>query len=579
MKVLILDAHSNAALCVLQSLGRAGHRTYLAGSDPGSVAWSSRYVRTLLIYPDPFAESDAFKRWVVDLQAAEGFDFVLPVTDQTIYPLMELRRESDLGQTLVLPTDESFPWVFDKARTAELARSCDVPLPPSVEVAAEDGDLDRFDSFPLFVKPVRSKVWREGEGRSLSPRLVRDAAELRRTVGRLLRYGPVSVQEHVRGAGVGIGVLCDRGEILSSFAYRRIHEYPLTGGASTYRVSIERPRHMMQAAEHMLGKIAWSGPAMVEFKEDEGRYWLMEINGRFWGSLPLPYLCGVDFPRDLIDWLANRRRPVPGDYRVGLFVRNVSGDIAWFKQNLRADRRDPCLLTRPVGATVREGLRILAGRERWDHASARDPIPILTILGRTATRELRLVASRLRTRRILRAAPSRTRRVLRKRNVRRILILCHGNICRSPLAERYLRGLLGEHEYEIVSAGFHGRPGRGSPDRFLELAGSAGVALHDHRSRVVDRELVRWADAVVIMDRQNWQSMCEFDRHTMSKVVWLGCLRGNGQLEIQDPYNGSDAVMVETIAEVKRCTEALASRLRANLHSSPGTAAEGRETC
>ena len=116
---------------------------------------------------------------------------------------------------------------------------------------------------------------------------------------------------------------------------------------------------------------------MVEFKVnfDSKRWVLMEINGRFWGSLPLAVLAGADFPRFLYEMLVKGRRSFPSSFRVGLYARNMLADIGWMRANLRADRRDPLLMTRPLPTVAGEFVRLLTGRERWDTLTLDDPHP------------------------------------------------------------------------------------------------------------------------------------------------------------------------------------------------------------
>jgi predicted ATP-grasp superfamily ATP-dependent carboligase len=53
----------------------------------------------------------------------------------------------------------------------------------------------------------------------------------------------------------------------------------------------------MDLSEALLAALGWQGPAMVEYRFDpeSGTYWLMEVNGRFWGSIPLAWHCGAHF--------------------------------------------------------------------------------------------------------------------------------------------------------------------------------------------------------------------------------------------------------------------------------------------
>ena len=84
-----------------------------------------------------------------------------------------------------------------------------------------------------------------------------------------------------------------------AFQHRRIHEWPPEGGVSTVCASVPLDQHTEQRAKSqaLLASIGWEGPAMVEYRFDAptDKYWLMEINGRFWGSLPLARHAGAEF--------------------------------------------------------------------------------------------------------------------------------------------------------------------------------------------------------------------------------------------------------------------------------------------
>jgi len=562
MRILVLDAHANASLAIVQSLGRAGHDLGLAGPSPNPVSWKSRYPQQRWSYSDPLQDPEAFTAWLVEIQRTRSFDFILPVTDRSIYPAMKLLREGWGEGFLVLPPVDAFDWVYDKSKTMDLARDCDVRIPSGVEIDSHDWSVGDFSRFPYFAKPVQSKVWSRGGGHNLSPRLARDPTELARAVDTFLTHGTVSVQEYISGWGVGLAVLCQDGDVLNWFAYRRVHEYPLTGGASTYRVSMEPPAGLVEASSRMMEKIRWSGVAMIEFKEHHGDLVLMEINGRFWGSLPLAIAAGVDFPRQLIDLLAHGSRPAqPTDYRRGLFVRRIDTDFAWFKDNLRADKADRLLLTRPVGRSLVEPLRVLGGNEHWDHASWRDPAPIVTLIARTLGEEFGRWWRRLQGWLLLRSARFTSRRRLRRRPMRKVLILCYGNICRSPYVETYLRSILNTDDLVIRSAGFHQKGGRQTPGNFAQIAEKTGVSLGEHRSSVMDPQLVDWADAIVIMDRDNWRRLRIFGRQAMRKAVWLGACLASGSVELSDPYSRDEAEMTAIADRMRAASQELAVQL------------------
>jgi hypothetical protein len=110
-------------------------------------------------------------------------------------------------------------------------------------------------------------------------------------------------QEFIPSAeGIGVSLLMKEGSVRASFTHKRIIEFPETGGPSLVRVSTHNSI-AESAAERLLENLRWNGVAMVEFRLDSrtGKPVLMEINPRFWGSLPLAIACGVDFPKLLCD--------------------------------------------------------------------------------------------------------------------------------------------------------------------------------------------------------------------------------------------------------------------------------------
>src|SRR5690606_2968691 len=140
---------------------------------------------------------------------------------------------------------------------------------------------------------------------------------------------PILVQERVTGPGIGVFLLAREGRSLAAFGHRRIREKPPTGGVSVYRESVRPRPDVRRHAERLLEALGWTGVAMVEFKEDvaTGTPYLMEVNGRFWGSLQLAIDAGVDFPRLLVSSaLGEEVGPAP-ELREGIRSRWEWGDV------------------------------------------------------------------------------------------------------------------------------------------------------------------------------------------------------------------------------------------------------------
>ena len=107
----------------------------------------------------------------------------------------------------------------------------------------------------------------------------------------------VLVQEFVDGEGTGYFALMHQGELRVEFAHRRIRDVHPTGSGSAVRVSVEPDPQVRAASLAILQALHWHGVAMVEFRQVPGSAPVfMEVNGRFWNSLPLACYAEADFP-------------------------------------------------------------------------------------------------------------------------------------------------------------------------------------------------------------------------------------------------------------------------------------------
>jgi predicted ATP-grasp superfamily ATP-dependent carboligase len=330
--------------------------------------------------PPYFEDSHLWKPSLIALMQREAFDLVIPCHDRMIIPLQEHRHDLELLGNLYLINDRAFDVLFDKFKTNELARSLGIPVPRETFVTnPEQAESVRATyNLPLVLKPPASF-----DHRKLTldeKRLVRKAyswEDFDRYLAEMWSNGPVIIQENVLGAGVGVEMLVNAGKALMAFQHVRVHE-PLQGGGSSYRKSVPVSSHLLDAARKLLQAVDYTGVAMVEFKVDAqtGDWALIEVNGRFWGSLPLALACGADFPLALFQLLVEGRTSFPQAYRVGLYCRSLTWDLRWQWNNLRADRSDPTLATRPLPTVVGETVyNVLTLRERSDTFTLDDPGP------------------------------------------------------------------------------------------------------------------------------------------------------------------------------------------------------------
>ena len=327
LKVLVTDADERAALAAARSLGKRV-TVHVAGSRDRSLAGSSRYVLTSHRVPHLFNEPKAYASALEALVRSLEIDVVVPISDAactTLTPLAARLRPARVAG----PGAEAFHRVTDKAYVTQLAAELGMAVPPGARVASLEQGLALADDlgWPVVVRGVRSVV-RDGEKlRKVGAIQVADPPALRRAWSRIASTEGALVQAVVRGRGEGLFVLRWKGVTRAAFAHRRLREKPPWGGVSVLRESTPVDPEQLRLAEAILDRVGFDGVAMLEFKVDGETARLIEINGRFWGSLQLAIDSGVDFPALLVSALLGEDADSPPQARSGVRLRWLLGDL------------------------------------------------------------------------------------------------------------------------------------------------------------------------------------------------------------------------------------------------------------
>ena len=144
-------------------------------------------------------------------------------------------------------------------------------------------------------------------------------------------------------------------------------------------------------------------------------------------------------------------------------------------------------------------------------------------------------------------------------DARSILVVCHGNICRSPYGEAALRRDLDGTGMHVQSAGFIG-PGRQPPANALQAAASRGIDMTDHRSQTLEPGLVRSSDIILTMDAGQARAICERFGKPASQVFLLGDFDPGApaQRAIPDPVEMPVEVFDAVYSRIDQCTAVIA---------------------
>jgi len=158
---------------------------------------------------------------------------------------------------------------------------------------------------------------------------------------------------------------------------------------------------------------------------------------------------------------------------------------------------------------------------------------------------------------------------------RRVLVVCTGNICRSPMGEVFLRQHLesrGASHVSVSSAGTHAQAGRAAMQAAVRAVASIRGDLTGHASRPLDIGLARDADLILCASREHR----EFIRSWWPEVpadklrMFNEAIAGAAPVDVDDPYGWDDEVFLLAARVIDRAMAGWAEQLAARWPAARG---------
>jgi predicted ATP-grasp superfamily ATP-dependent carboligase len=395
MGVLVTDGHWRKTLALVRSLGRkgidvtVGERTFL------NTSFFSKYCSRRIVYPSPRRYPDQFIDFITKEIKENHYECLYPMEEETLLLLAQHRSEIAKYTSLVIPDSQKIEFVRDKGNLLRFAEAHGIPtpktinVPPSlfpspsrregrVGVSLDQGEEVKFglnwDEVPLpaVIKPRISSG-------SFGIAYVRKREDLIPLYQKVHAQYPFPlVQEWIPDGGgtFGFSALFDDGSnVKAAFIHKKLRMYPIQGGPSTLREGVQHSQ-IMELGLSLLKSLNWTGVAMAEFKVDprDGIPKLMEVNPRFWGSLHLAIISGVDFPYLILKMARGDQIDPVLSYTMGKRCRwLLFGDILHFLSNPHRFHLDPSFF------------HFFDPDTSYDIISEEDPLPILGAMATFST--------------------------------------------------------------------------------------------------------------------------------------------------------------------------------------------------
>jgi predicted ATP-grasp superfamily ATP-dependent carboligase len=372
MAVLVTSANSLKALTSIRSLGKQD--LSVVSADQYNFAFSSysKYSKIYYQYESPEKSPDGFLNSLDSIVRKENIDVIIPTHSEDTYVMAKYKSQIEKISYLPLHDYSIINNVNDKGYLMEKAEEIGIRVPKTFypQDFAELENIAAHVGYPAVIK-LRNTSSSIGLSYVYSEKELIDTYESTVLKFALKPDEYPLVQEYIVGGGYGVSLLFNHGEVRAKFTHQRIREYPISGGPSTYRVSISHPK-MEEIAIQLMEHFNWHGLAMVEFKLDEktGEPVLIEINPRMWGSINQAVQSGVDFPYLLYKMAVEGDVKPVMNYKLGVKTRNIFTDtFALWKMSRKTGNVG--LLKGIVDFSVKD-----------DIIDFKDPLPTISFLKR-----------------------------------------------------------------------------------------------------------------------------------------------------------------------------------------------------
>jgi predicted ATP-grasp superfamily ATP-dependent carboligase len=400
--VVVPAVGAASSVTCLRSLGRRGVHTIAVSENPDAPAFRSRYCDESIGVPSSAEDLRSYKEALLEVARREDVRMIVPVREPDIYVLSRYREDFAEHVAPLWPAFEVLREAHDRVRLVAAAAEAGVTI-PETELLSEVEDWDRKliakSRYALVTDeragrkpavgdgsgPVDGQARTEEREAEFSPGGFADVGKTRyiepgiepdrERITAAMYHDPI-VQEYIPGTEYTFRALYDEGEPVATCQKRATRGYKYARGPSVYHEATAIPE-LTEAGLSLLDQLEWHGVASVGFIRDErtGEFTLLEINPRFWSSLPSDLPAGVDFP--YYYWRAAGGEEVTRNpsYETGDGTHLLRGELAYLHSILFEEFA--FVEKPPFWPEVWNVARSLVTDPRFDYLSLDDPEPFV----------------------------------------------------------------------------------------------------------------------------------------------------------------------------------------------------------
>jgi predicted ATP-grasp superfamily ATP-dependent carboligase len=333
-----------------------------------------------VLVPSPYEDLLGYKEALRSLALRPDVVTIIPVREADVYVLAKYRDEFAGHVRTPWPDMDHLRRVQDRVTLFEAADAAGVSAPDTTLLARDsslEGEWIAKSRYSILTAEYCTEYTAEmctapPSTMYLDPETEPDIDQIYDAMGHVpLRQEFVDTTDEY-----GFFALYDHGDPLATFQHRQQRGWSYAGGPSAFRRSVSIPA-LERDGLALLDELDWHGLAMVEFLRDEetGEFQLMEVNPRFWSSLPFSVQAGADFPYHYWLLAADRADQIDTSYETDVGGHLVRGELLYLYSILTEDNHlvDPPALTDAVSTVAQS----MWDHPRFDYLSRSDPGPFV----------------------------------------------------------------------------------------------------------------------------------------------------------------------------------------------------------
>ncbi|MFW6003076.1 MAG: carboxylate--amine ligase [Halanaeroarchaeum sp.] len=368
-----------SSTAVLRSLGRRGVHTIAVSERQNPPAFASKYCDEAVRVPDPSVDLRAYRDALFSLAKRESVETIVPMREADVYTLAKYRDRFAEYVTPLWPSLDQLTAVQDRKRLFDVAADIGVPMPETTMLGAVsdwDGAQIVKSRYAILTADHEDSVSTRGTV-PLPKTMFLESGEppSRDEIRSAMHHDPI-VQEYVPGTEYTFRGVFDHGEPVATTLKELVRGIKYSRGPSICHRAASVPDLEAQGLK-LLDHLDWHGLASVGFIRDEetGDAKLMEVNPRFWASLPMDVHAGVDHPYYFWSLATGDGGRIEPKCAVGTTSHLLRGELVHLHSVLTEEYP---LVERPsVPGTVWDILTSLYEHPRFDYLTLDDPGPFV----------------------------------------------------------------------------------------------------------------------------------------------------------------------------------------------------------